>query len=119
MKKYVLLATLIIYTALIVYYSLFSSPVVSPDPGDFSLHLLVYFFYGVLCFISLSPFIHEKKNAITSLIIFSVLDFSLELLQPYFGRHCDIVDAILGFAGGSLGVVFGHLYISLISEKNV
>ena len=119
MKKIALLVMLTIYTALIVYYSLFSSPAVSPDPGDFSLHLLVYFFYGFLCCISLSPFIHEKKNAITSLIILSVLDFSMELLQPYFGRHCDIVDAVLGFAGGGFGVVFGNLYISLITEKNV
>lgn len=125
----ILYISLIFYTLLIIYFSLFSRPEEiieriicgssSTDTEgseatfskDLLFHFFSYLFYAFFCNILLYKNVLYKKHSILiSVLIGGILNIALEFMQPYFGRNFSLEDFVYGF----VGTLLGSLYYAVI-----
>lgn len=106
--RYTSLALTMICFILICVFSLKSPSAMSKNIGlnDKLLHCVAYFCFSIsLTMYAQFLTVHKKTLFLICIAISIVLGLGIEIIQPFFGRTCDVIDLVADTLGTLIGCV--------------
>ena len=85
--------------------------------GDKIAHALAYTALGLFTYLLVTPELKRRSYRIALAVGFCVIaGIIIELIQPYFGRECEILDMAVNASATVLGVLLALLLLKFMPD---